>query len=99
MHSIKYTAFLTLNSNPTGTYASLKLYSDSAEDLELPHIVYNKLLADTGKKMCEFHSHPITISTNFLLFNHCFILVVNNTDIYRRGDFFSMLALSDYDRC
>lgn len=49
MHSIKYTAFLTLNSNPTGTYASLKLYSDSAEDLELPHIVYNKLLADTGK--------------------------------------------------
>lgn len=32
--------------------------------------------------MCEFHSHPITISTNFLLFNHCFILVVNNTDIY-----------------
>lgn len=42
MHSIKYTAFLTINLNPTGTYASLKLYStsDSAEDLELPHIVY-----------------------------------------------------------
>lgn len=35
--------------------------------------------------MCEFHSHPITISTNFLLLNHCFILVVNNTDIFYTG--------------